>query len=54
MPHIPFWLRTWVRADDAVSNMPAPAQGTAPVDSRPESLGQGEEAREAFLHMMRN
>ncbi|KAA3461322.1 Chaperone surA [Gossypium australe] len=41
-------------ADDAASNTSAPAQGTAPVESRPETLGQGEEAREAFLHMMSN
>ncbi|KAA3473836.1 DNA/RNA polymerases superfamily protein [Gossypium australe] len=30
------------------------AARTAPVDSRPETLGQGEEAREAFLRMMSN
>ena len=36
-------------ADDAVSNAPAPAQGTAPVESRPETLRQGDEARDAFL-----
>ena len=41
-------------ADDAVSNAPAPAQGTAPVESRPETLRQGDEARDAFLQMMNN
>ncbi|KAA3487356.1 maturase K [Gossypium australe] len=43
-------------ADDAASNAPAPAQGTVPVESRPETLtlGQGEEAQEAFLHLMSN
>ncbi|KAA3469693.1 Ferrochelatase [Gossypium australe] len=41
-------------ADDAASNAPAPTQGTVPVDSRLETLGPGEEAREAFLHMMSN
>ncbi|KAA3465886.1 maturase K [Gossypium australe] len=35
-----------------LSNAPAPTQGTVPVESGPETLGQGEEAREAFLHMM--
>ncbi|KAA3480314.1 Gag-Pol polyprotein [Gossypium australe] len=40
--------------DDAASNVSAPAQGTALVESRLETLGQGEEAREAFLHMMSN
>ncbi|KAA3466276.1 Ferrochelatase [Gossypium australe] len=37
-------------ADDANSNVPAPVQGPR----QPETLGQGEEAREAFLHMMSN
>ncbi|KAA3483103.1 DNA/RNA polymerases superfamily protein [Gossypium australe] len=41
-------------ADDATSNAPAPAQETMPVESRPETLGQGEEAQEAFLHIMSN
>ena len=41
-------------ADDAASNAPAPAQGTAPVESRPETLRQGDEARDAFLQMMNN
>ncbi|KAA3466936.1 DNA/RNA polymerases superfamily protein [Gossypium australe] len=40
--------------NDATSNALASAQGTAPVESRPETMGQGEEAREAFLHMMSN
>ncbi|KAA3470774.1 Gag-Pol polyprotein [Gossypium australe] len=40
--------------EDAASNAQAPAQGTALTNSRPETLGQGEEAREAFLHMMSN
>ncbi|KAA3483117.1 Protein MCM10 [Gossypium australe] len=40
--------------DDSASNVPPPAQGTTRADSRPETLGQGEEAREAFLRMMRN
>ena len=40
--------------DDAASNAPAPAQGTAPVKSRPETLRQGDEARDAFLQMMNN
>ncbi|KAA3488012.1 Chaperone surA [Gossypium australe] len=40
--------------DNAASNASAPAQGTAPASSRPEILGQGEKAREAFLHMMSN
>ncbi|KAA3487569.1 DNA/RNA polymerases superfamily protein [Gossypium australe] len=44
MPCIRFRLRTRVRdrttANDAASNAPAPAQGTAPADSRPETLGQ--------------
>ncbi|KAA3461509.1 maturase K [Gossypium australe] len=39
-------------ADDAASNAPAPTQGTAPANSRPETFGQGEDAREAFFHMM--
>ncbi|KAA3473443.1 maturase K [Gossypium australe] len=43
-----------VAADNAISNAPAPAQGTAPIESRPETMGQEEEAREAFLHMMSN
>ncbi|KAA3470012.1 Chaperone surA [Gossypium australe] len=30
------------------------ATRTAPVESRPKTLGQGEEAQEAFLHMMSN
>ena len=33
-------------ADDAQSNVP--------VESRPETQGQGDEARETFLHMMKN
>ena len=41
-------------ADDASSNAPAPAQRTAPVESRPETLRQGDEARDAFLQMMNN
>ena len=41
-------------ADDAVSNAPAPSQGIAPVESRPETLRQGDEARDAFLQMMNN
>ncbi|KAA3461827.1 Gag-Pol polyprotein [Gossypium australe] len=41
-------------ADDAASNASAPAQGTAPIESTPETLGQGEEARKAFLRMMSN
>ncbi|KAA3483819.1 maturase K [Gossypium australe] len=40
--------------NDAANNAPAPAQGTAPANSRPETLGQGKEAREAFLRMMSN
>ncbi|KAA3484534.1 Chaperone surA [Gossypium australe] len=36
------------------SNASAPAQGTAPVQSGPETRGQGEEARQAFLQMMSN
>ena len=40
--------------DDAASNAPAPTQGTAPVESRPETLRQGDEARDAFLQMMNN
>ncbi|KHG24660.1 DnaJ subfamily C member 10 [Gossypium arboreum] len=41
-------------ADDVESNAPAPAQGTAPVESRRETLDQRDGAREAFLHMMSN
>ncbi|KAA3457246.1 DNA/RNA polymerases superfamily protein [Gossypium australe] len=41
-------------ADDAASNASALTQGTAPVQSGPETRGQGEEAREAFLQMMSN
>ncbi|KAA3466630.1 Chaperone surA [Gossypium australe] len=41
-------------ADDAASNALAPAQGTAPMQSGPETRGQGEEAREAFLQIMSN
>ncbi|KAA3483339.1 Protein MCM10 [Gossypium australe] len=41
-------------SDDAASNASAPAQGTAPANSRPKTSGQGEEAREAFLCMMSN
>ncbi|KAA3466376.1 cyclic nucleotide-gated cation channel beta-1-like [Gossypium australe] len=41
-------------ADDATSNALAPAQGTVPVHSGPETRGQREEAREAFLQMMSN
>ena len=41
-------------ADDAASNAPAPAQGTVLVESRPETLRQGDEARDAFLQMMNN
>ncbi|XP_012461592.2 uncharacterized protein LOC105781616 [Gossypium raimondii] len=41
-------------ADDTQSNAPASAQGTTPVESRPETQGQGDEAREAFLYMMSN
>ncbi|KAA3487521.1 Chaperone surA [Gossypium australe] len=39
-------------ADDVESNAPAPDQGTAPSESRPVTIDQGEGAREAFLHMM--
>ncbi|KAA3480767.1 Protein MCM10 [Gossypium australe] len=39
-------------ADDIESNASAPAQGAAPSDSRPTTVGQREEAREAFLHMI--
>ncbi|KHF98335.1 Ferrochelatase [Gossypium arboreum] len=38
--------------DDVESNMPAPTEGTAPVDSEPVTLSQGGRAREAYLHMM--
>ncbi|KAA3466578.1 reverse transcriptase [Gossypium australe] len=41
-------------ADDAVSNALASAQGTAPANSRLETLGQGKKARKAFLRMMSN
>ncbi|KAA3453430.1 DNA/RNA polymerases superfamily protein [Gossypium australe] len=40
--------------DDAASNALAPAQWTVPVESRPKTMGQGEEACETFLHMMSN
>ncbi|KAA3484278.1 DNA/RNA polymerases superfamily protein [Gossypium australe] len=40
--------------DDAASNTSALAQGTVHVESGPETMGQGEEAREAFLQMMSN
>ncbi|KAA3461597.1 maturase K [Gossypium australe] len=43
-----------VIADDATSNALAPAQGTVPVESGPETLGQEEEARETFVQMMSN
>lgn len=40
-------------ADDVESNAPAPTQGAAPVESRPVTMSQGgDEAKEAFLHMM--
>ncbi|KAA3461275.1 DNA/RNA polymerases superfamily protein [Gossypium australe] len=38
--------------DDVESNVPAPAQGTAPSDSRPATSGQKGEAKQAFLQMM--
>ena len=41
-------------ADDAASNAPGPAQWTAPMESRPETLRQRDEARDAFLEMMNN
>ncbi|KAA3461164.1 Retrotransposable element Tf2 [Gossypium australe] len=41
-------------ANDAASNALALTQGNVPVESRPETLGQGEEAREAIPHMMSN
>ncbi|KAA3459099.1 DNA/RNA polymerases superfamily protein [Gossypium australe] len=40
--------------NDAASNASAPAQEIALADSRPETLGQREEVREAFLRMMSN
>ena len=43
-----------IAADDAASNASAPSQGTAPVEGRPETLRQGDEARDAFLQMMNN
>ena len=39
-------------ADDVESNVPAPAEGTALVDSGPVTMSQGGGAREAYLHMM--
>ncbi|KAA3483035.1 Retrotransposon gag domain-containing 1 [Gossypium australe] len=54
-PRVDHGLATRVStADDTASNAPAPAQGTTPVQSGPESRGQEEEAREAFLQMMSN
>ncbi|KAA3487597.1 Chaperone surA [Gossypium australe] len=35
-------------ADDGESNAPAPIQGTTPFESRPVTISQGGEAREAF------
>ncbi|KAA3470821.1 Chaperone surA [Gossypium australe] len=43
-----------VAVDDTDSNAPAPSQGTAPVECGPETRGQGEEVREAFLQMVSN
>ncbi|KAA3480409.1 maturase K [Gossypium australe] len=43
-----------VAANDSSSNAPAPAQGTAPIESGHETMGRGEEAQEAFLQMMSN
>ncbi|XP_040967152.1 uncharacterized protein [Gossypium hirsutum] len=34
------------------SNTSAPAEGTVPVESEPVTMGQGGEAREAYLHIM--
>ena len=39
-------------ADDVESNVPAPAQGTKPSDSRPVTSGQEGEAKQAFFQMM--
>ncbi|XP_012472377.1 uncharacterized protein LOC105789550 [Gossypium raimondii] len=41
-------------ADEVESKALAPTQETAPVDSRSETHRLGDEAREAFLHMMNN
>lgn len=38
--------------DDVESNVPALAEGTAPVESEPVTMGQGRGAREACLRMM--
>ncbi|XP_040950421.1 uncharacterized protein [Gossypium hirsutum] len=38
--------------DDVESNASAPAEGIAPVESEPVSMGQGEKTREAYLQMM--
>ena len=38
----------WEVVDDVESNAPAPAQGTAPSESRPITISQGGEAIEAF------
>ncbi|KAK5785023.1 hypothetical protein PVK06_039567 [Gossypium arboreum] len=39
-------------ADNVESNAPAPAQGTAPAESRPMFSSQGGEAKQAFFQMM--
>ncbi|KHG04082.1 hypothetical protein F383_29869 [Gossypium arboreum] len=39
-------------ADDMESNALAPAEGTAPVESEPRTMGQDRGAREAYLQMM--
>ncbi|KAA3477134.1 Gag-Pol polyprotein [Gossypium australe] len=62
MPRTRFWRRIRLMdperamADDVESNAPAPVQGTMPTENenRPVTVSQkgGEEAREAFLHMM--
>ncbi|KAA3474291.1 Leucine-rich repeat-containing 33 [Gossypium australe] len=39
-------------ANDVESNAPAPAQGTAPSDSRPAMSGLEGEAKQAFFQMM--
>ncbi|KAG8485640.1 hypothetical protein CXB51_018871 [Gossypium anomalum] len=41
-----------ITADDVKSNASTPAEGTAPVESEPVSMGQGGGAREAYLQMM--
>ncbi|KHG22708.1 Serine/threonine-protein kinase PrkC [Gossypium arboreum] len=49
------WLGKYpyiVHTDDVESNAPTPAEGTAPVESEPVTVGQGGGAKEAYLRMI--